>query len=96
MTFPDEDAEYREEREYDAESIEPVVACPHKVDNVHPVEEMAGVEIQQASLAAVPTEGFEDLSVAADILDGREVDEDVRMLVGPASREVYQEALERE
>lgn len=94
FVFPDEDVEYSREMDYDAGETEPMVACPHSVDNVHPASGVEDVEVQQAFLGSCTNGRLEDLAVAANILEGEEVDEDVRMLVAPASREVYQEAME--
>lgn len=93
VVYSDEDAEYQEEFVYDAEYTEPMVACPHKVENVQPVEELGDVEIQQAFLGSCTNGRFEDLAMAADILEGEKISEGVRMLVAPASREVYQDSL---
>lgn len=95
LTYPDEDADYIEEFSYDAEEIEPMVSCPHRVDNVSPVSEIGEVEIQQAFLGSCTNGRLEDLLTAADVLDGREVDEDVRFLVTPASQKIYRKALEK-
>lgn len=91
----DEDADYIEELDYDASKIEPVVACPHNVDNVRPIPEVGDIEVQQAFLGSCTNGRLEDLSIAADILKDKDVSDGVRMLVAPASRRIYQEALER-
>ncbi|KXA98870.1 3-isopropylmalate dehydratase [candidate division MSBL1 archaeon SCGC-AAA259J03] len=91
---PDEDADYLEESHYDAGEIVPVAACPHSVDNVHPVRELENTEVQQAFLGSCTNGRFEDLAVAADILEGEEIPKGVRMLVAPASKWIYREALE--
>lgn len=92
--YSDEDATFTEELEVNAGEVEPMAACPHRVDNVRPVREIEGIEIQQAFLGSCTNGRLNDLRVAAEILKGREVAEDVRLLVTPASREVYQDALE--
>lgn len=92
---PDAGAGYVEELNYDASEIEPVVACPHNVDNVSPISSLEDIEIQQAFLGSCTNGRLEDLAIAADILKGRDVSGDVRMLVAPASRSIYREALDR-
>ena len=89
----DPDAEYEERLEFDVSSLEPQVACPHAVDNVKPVSEVEGTPIDQAFIGSCTNGRTEDLAVAAAILKGRRVKEGVRLLVTPASQEVYLEAL---
>jgi homoaconitate hydratase family protein len=92
--WADPDAEYSMEREYDLSSIEPVVAAPHKVDNVKPLAELAGMAFQQALLGTCTNGRLSDLQAAARVLDGKRVAGGVRLLVLPASRDVLQAALE--
>lgn len=91
----DPNAEYVEERAYDMSKLEPQIACPHSVDNVKPVREVEGVEIDQAFLGSCTNGRMEDLKEAARILKGRHVNRRVRLIVAPASREVYIRALEK-
>ncbi|WP_027717825.1 3-isopropylmalate dehydratase large subunit [Desulfovirgula thermocuniculi] len=90
---PDEDARYARVAEYDVSRLSPQVACPHRVDNVRPVEEVAGTPVQQAVIGTCTNGRLEDLRVAARILAGRRVHRDVRLVVAPASRQVYLEAM---
>ncbi|MEM2977734.1 MAG: 3-isopropylmalate dehydratase large subunit [Candidatus Hadarchaeales archaeon] len=89
----DPGAEYADERTCSLPSIEPQVACPHRVDNVKPVREVEGKEIDQAFLGSCTNGRTEDLIEAARILKGRKIHPRVRMLVVPSSRETYLEAL---
>ena len=91
--FPDRDAEYEQVLEFDASTLGPQVARPHTVDNVSPVEEVAGTPVQQALLGTCTNGRLEDLRVAAKILEGRVVANGVRLLVLPASQEILLEAL---
>ena len=91
---PDPDAPYRRVLELDVAGMQPQVACPHNVDNVKPVTEVAGVEINQAFIGSCTNGRLEDLRQAHAILKGRQVHRDVRLLVVPASRGVYRAALE--
>ena len=93
--FSDQNVVYAEELPYDAAKLEPQVACPHSVDKVGTVREMEGVEVDQAFLGSCTNGRLEDLVEAAKILKGKRVSERVRMLVVPASREVYLDALSR-
>lgn len=91
----DKDANYEDVLEFDVSDLEPQVACPHTVDNVKPVSEVAGIEIDQAVLGSCTNGRLEDLGIAARILKGKRIASSVRMIVVPASREVYLEALKR-
>lgn len=91
----DADAKYVEEHTYEVNKLEPQVACPHRVDDVRPVREVEGVEIDQAFLGTCTNARLEDLIEVAGVLKNRRVSKGVRMLVVPASREVYLEALRR-
>jgi 3-isopropylmalate/(R)-2-methylmalate dehydratase large subunit len=90
---PDEDAEYQKRKEYDAEDLVPKIAFPHTVDNVYDIEKAEGIDIDQVFLGTCTNGRLEDLRVAASILKGRKVHPSVRMLVFPASWEVYMDAL---
>ncbi len=92
--YPDPDAEYARVVEYDADAIEPVVAKPHAVDNVAPVREVAGTPINQAFLGSCTNGRLSDLAMAAQVLEGRKVAPGVRLIVIPASSEVYLAALD--
>ncbi|MGC8849961.1 MAG: aconitase family protein, partial [Candidatus Bathyarchaeia archaeon] len=86
-------AEYSETLTIEASGLEPLVAAPHRVDNVKPVREAEGVEIDQAFLGSCTNGRLEDLRAAAEILKGRRVHGGVRLIVTPASRKVYLDAL---
>jgi 3-isopropylmalate dehydratase, large subunit (EC 4.2.1.33) len=90
----DPDAPSLETMQVNVESLEPQIACPHNVDNVKPISEVEGTEIDQIFIGSCTNGRIEDLRDAAKILKGREVSERVRMLVIPASREVYTKALD--
>jgi len=89
----DPDAEYERTLEVDVEGLEPQIACPHSVDNVKPVKSVEGIEINQAFLGSCTNGRLEDLKAAAEILKGKKISKNVRMIVTPASQEVYLEAL---
>lgn len=91
---PDPDACYAKILEYDVSELEPQVAKPHRVDNVAPVSEVAGTPIQQAVLGTCTNGRLEDLRIAAKILRGRKVHPDVRLIVAPASRRVFLDAMD--
>ncbi len=92
--YPDPDAEYADVVEYDANSIEPVVAKPHTVDNVATVREVTGTHIDQAFLGSCTNGRLSDLAMAAQVLEGRKIAPGTRLIVIPASSEVYLAALD--
>jgi 3-isopropylmalate/(R)-2-methylmalate dehydratase large subunit len=92
--YADDDAKYRRRLEIDVSDLEPQVACPHKVDNVKPVMSVSGTKVDQVFIGSCTNGRFDDLETAARILEGREVHPGVRLLVVPASKGVYREALE--
>ena len=92
--YSDSDAQYIETYTYDLSELEPQVACPHRVDNVKPVAEVGKIEIDQAFLGSCTNARMEDLEAAAAILRGKKVSRHVRLIVSPASRDVYQKALD--
>ena len=89
---PDADAEYEAVHRVDLTGLEPMIACPHNPGNVQPVSKVAGVRVQQVFLGSCTNARLEDFEVAARILRGRRVHPKTRMLVTPASHEVYLEA----
>jgi len=92
--WADPDAAYVRELSYDLGAIEPVVALPHKVDNVKPLSEVEGMKIDQALIGTCTHGRISDPHAAAEILDGKSVDPSVRLLVLPASPEVLEEAID--
>ncbi len=92
--YPDPDASYARVVEYDAALIEPMVACPHTVDNVKPLSEVRGTPIDQAFLGTCTNGRLDDLAAAAEVLKGRKIAAGKRMIVIPASAAVYLAALQ--
>ena len=93
VVLPDSDADYAQSYTYDAATIEPMIACPHTVDNVLPLSQVAGTRVQQAFLGTCTNGRLEDLAAAATVLKGRKVAHGTRLLIIPASSQVYMDAL---
>jgi len=93
--YPDPDAEYAQEITYRGEDIEPMIACPHTVDNVKPLSEVRGTHIDQAFLGTCTNGRLDDLAAAAAVLEGRQIAEGRRMIVIPASQAIYLAALQK-
>jgi 3-isopropylmalate/(R)-2-methylmalate dehydratase large subunit len=91
--YPDPDADYARVVEYDASTLEPMVACPHTVDNVKPLSEVKGRHVDEAFLGTCTNARLDDLAAAAEVMKGRHVAFGTRMVVIPASSEIYMEAL---
>ncbi len=91
--FPDPDATYSAQYTFDASTLEPMIACPHTLDNVKPLSEIRGTRVQQAFLGTCTNGRLEDLAVASEIVRGRKVAKGTRLLVIPASSEVLHDAL---
>ena len=89
----DEDAVFAETYDIDLSTIQPIVAKPHFVDNVVPAKESLGVKIDEAFLGSCNNGRLEDLRVGAELIKGKKVAPEVRFLVVPASRQVYQDAM---
>jgi 3-isopropylmalate/(R)-2-methylmalate dehydratase large subunit len=92
---PDPDAVYDQIVKLQLGRIPPMVACPHMVDNVKPVEEVAGVKIQQIVIGSCTNGRLDDLKLASQILKGTKVARGTRLLVFPASWRIYKEALKK-
>ncbi len=91
----DENAVYEKSVEIDVSDLAPQIACPHTVDHVKPVAEVEGVELDQIVIGSCTNGRLEDLKIAAKILKGKRVADNVRMLVFPASARIYNEALKK-
>jgi len=92
---PDKDAHYVADIDIDldAEPLDPIVALPHSPANGKPVSEVEGLHVDQAFIGSCTNGRLEDLEIAARILKGRKVHQDVRLIITPASQETYVDAL---
>lgn len=89
----DADASYIRTVRYRAEDLVPVLACPSQVDNIRPVSELAGTPIDQVFIGSCTNGRLEDLQKAASVLRGKKVAPFVKLIVTPASRKIYEQAL---
>ncbi len=92
---PDDGATYERELTYDLSKIGPVVAVPHSVDNVKPISEVEGIEIQQCLLGTCTNGRISDFKAAAKILKGKKIHPSVRLLLLPASRTILLDAVKQ-
>ena len=93
LVASDADAVYERVIEIDVSSLQPQIACPHTVDNVKPIEQVAGKKIHQVVIGSCTNGRLDDLEIAARIIKGKKVAKNTRMLVFPASGKIYRQAL---
>jgi 3-isopropylmalate/(R)-2-methylmalate dehydratase large subunit len=89
----DEDAKYCRVIEYDAADIEPQVAFPHLPENTRPISKVGNVKIDQSVIGSCTNGRIEDLRIAAQVLKGRKVHPDVRVVIFPGTQEIYKQAM---
>jgi 3-isopropylmalate/(R)-2-methylmalate dehydratase large subunit len=89
--YPDPDAQYVAHHTIDLCAVEPVVACPHSVDNTAKISEIAGTHVDFAFLGTCTNGRLEDIAAAAEVVRGKQLQ--ARLLVIPASAQVLQDAI---
>lgn len=89
----DEDAEYAQEITMELDKLVPVVAYPHLPENTHPASEGKEIKIDQVVVGSCTNGRLEDLAQAAEILKGKKVCDGIRMIIIPATQEIYKEAM---
>ena len=92
---PDPDAVYDQVITINVSKLQPQIACPHTVDNVKPIKEIAGIKINQIVIGSCTNGRLDDLAIAAKILKGKKVARHTRMLIFPASTRIYLQALKK-
>lgn len=92
--YSDDDAVYEQTFSFDVTNLEPQIAFPPSPDNVKPVTEAAGIELQQVVIGSCTNGRIEDLRIAAAVIRGKKVHPRVRLLVIPATQQIYRQALE--
>jgi len=89
----DEGATYEQTIEIDLSRLQPLVACPHQPDNVHPAAEMKGTRIHQVFVGTCTNARLDDIAIVARILKGKKVNKGTRLIVVPPSRKVLRDAM---
>ena len=89
----DPDAAYEKIMNFDVSTLEPMVACPHFVDNVHPISTVEPLAVNQVFIGTSTNGRLDDLAMAAKIMKGQKVAAHTRMLIFPASAKIYRQAL---
>ena len=90
----DGDAAYLKTTTYRGEDFVPVMACPSQVDKIRDVSTLEGTEIDQVFIGSCTNGRLEDLAAAAEVLKGKKVADYVKLIVTPASRKIYRQAIE--
>jgi 3-isopropylmalate/(R)-2-methylmalate dehydratase large subunit len=85
----DKDAEYVDVREYDCSKIPLTVSCPHLPSNTKPAVELSSIAIDQVVVGSCTNGRLEDIREAAEIIRGKKVNPNTRMIVIPATQEIY-------
>lgn len=93
MVQSDPDAEYDAVYTINLDELVPTVALPHTSENIKPAEELEGTKINHVFIGSCTNGRLEDIKAAADILRGKKIAEDVRMIVVPATQKIYLESL---
>ena len=91
--LPDADAEYAKVIDFDVTTLEPMVTFNYKPDQVKSVREMTGTPVDQVYIGSCTNGRLEDLRIAASILKGKKVADNIRAVVSPATPLIYQQAL---
>lgn len=89
----DKDAKYAAVKEYDCSKIPLTVSCPHLPSNTKPAEELSDIRIDQVVIGSCTNGRLEDLREAAEVIKGRKVHRDVRLIVIPATQKIYKQAM---
>lgn len=88
----DEDALYERVIRIDAAAIKPMVSCPHTVDNVKLAQDLSDIKVNQVFVGTCTNGRIEDLRVTANVLKGNKIAPWVRMIIAPASKDIYLQA----
>ena len=93
--YADDDAQYQQELSYDLSDVVPLIAKPHTVDNVAPADSLQDIDIQQGLIGTCTNGRLSDLKIAAEVLKGKSIHKNVRLLILPASKTILQQALQK-
>jgi homoaconitate hydratase family protein len=93
--FADSNAPYEKTFEYNISDLEPQVSFPHSVDNAKPISEALGIRANQVFIGSCTNGRMDDLEVAADILKDRKIAPHIRLIICPASKDIYLAAMKK-
>jgi 3-isopropylmalate/(R)-2-methylmalate dehydratase large subunit len=89
----DEDAKFSAIYNFDLSNLEPQVSIPHQVDNVYPISQLEKIKIHLAYIGTCTNGRIEDLRISASLLKGKKIAKGVKMIIAPASKKIYLQAL---
>jgi 3-isopropylmalate/(R)-2-methylmalate dehydratase large subunit len=89
----DADGRYVDVREYDCSKIPPTVSCPHLPSNTKPAADLSGITIDQVVVGSCTNGRLEDLREAAEVIKGKKVNTNTRLIVIPATQQIYLDAV---
>jgi len=89
----DPDARYSRQIDVNLDALEPMVACPHEVENTKPIGEVVGTRLDQVFLGSCANAKYDDLVVAAGILEGKKINPNVRFIITPGSKQIMLDAM---
>ncbi len=92
--LPDADVSYDKIIKIDLSELEPLAACPHSPGLVKPVSELAGMQVQQVGIGSCTNSSLRDMSVVADVLNGKSVSDKLHLILNPGSRQVLDHLIE--
>ncbi|NLP29658.1 MAG: 3-isopropylmalate dehydratase large subunit [Clostridiales bacterium] len=92
---PDDDADYDETYVIDLSKIRPTVAFPHLPENTRSIDEVGDIKIDQSVIGSCTNGRFEDMMIAAEILKGRKVAKNVRLIIIPATQKIYLDCVKK-
>ena len=87
------DAVYSKEMDFDITDMEPQIACPNDVDNVKDISKVEGTPVEQCLIGSCTNGRLSDLKDASEILKDKKIDDSTRLIILPASREIYKKAI---
>ncbi|MCR5098649.1 MAG: 3-isopropylmalate dehydratase large subunit [Lachnospiraceae bacterium] len=90
----DADAEYASELTVDLSTLKPTVSFPHLPENTHTVDEIDEIKIDQVVIGSCTNGRISDLAVAAEIMKGKKVADGIRVIIIPATQQIYLDAME--
>ena len=93
--WADADAKYDKELEINLSEIFPVVAAPHSPENVKAISEVQGTKLNQGVIGTCTNGRLDDIRIASEVLDGKQIAKDFQLLVIPASKDIYMQAIEQ-
>lgn len=94
VVWADNDAVYEKEMSINLHEIFPVVAAPHSPENIKSLSDVQGTKLNQGVIGTCTNGRLDDIMIAAEILDGKTIADDFQLLVIPASKDIYLQAIE--